>query len=140
MTEENPTNEELEDFFTEEGQWIEEQLKAEDYEDCPVCSQMVECLKHLHNDTQEMLMAADRIQEEIEGEVGKEEAKTLMAISKVWYLLHKEDMLALLQAAHLPNTVMKAHPELAISKMQKRKIRSGKNLRKAAKKRSGRKK
>jgi hypothetical protein len=130
MTEENkPTEEELENFFIEEGQWIEEQLKAEDYEGCPVCSQMVECLKNLHKHLQVVMEETDSLRDE--DAMPTPFMNWFMRYNKKWYLLYKEDMLSLLQTAHLPHKVMKAHPELAISKAKKRKIRSGKNLRKA---------
>ena len=126
--------EDLENFFIEEGQWLEGQLKSEDYEGCPVCSHMVECLKHLHEHLQDIFKATDALQEEDR----KPEAISLMSISKLWYLLYKEDFLEFIRVAHLPDKVMKAHPETAISKGQKRKIRSGKNLRKHARKRARR--
>jgi len=134
-TPEEPINlndyDDLENFFIEEGQWIEEQLKAEDYENCPACDHMVECLKHLHHELQQAMEAADQIKEKS----GETRASGVLNICRVWYLLYKEDFLSFLQAAHEPHKIMKAHPELAISKAQKRKIRSGKNMRKHAKKR-----
>lgn len=124
----------LENFFIEEGQWLEGQIKSEDYEGCPVCIHTVKCLDRLRKHLQDLMEAIDALQDEDR----KPEAISLMNISKLWYLSYKEDMLEFIRVAHLPDKVMKAHPELAISKMQKRKIRSGKNLRKHAKKRARR--
>jgi len=138
MTEEKPTYEELENFFIEEGQWIEEHIKAENYDDCPVCSQIVECLKNLHKHLQVVMEETDSLRDE--DVMPTPFMNLFMRYNKKWYLLYKEDMLSLFQASHLPKKVMKAHPELAISKAKKRniKIRPTKNQRKTARKRNRR--
>lgn len=139
MENEKITDEELESFFIEEGQWLEEQLKAENYEGCPACSQMVECLKNLHKHLQLVMEETDSLREE--DTMPTPFMNWFMHYNKKWYLLYKEDFLSFVKYAHQPDKVMKAHPELAISKMQKKKIRTDKKFRKsqrAARKRNRR--
>ena len=131
-----PTIESIEEFFIEQGNLIEAQLKAEDaYPGCPVCSRGKEVLTSLRRILESSLRTLDserKIEESARGYNDKD-SLTRLKRDLEWYDIAKTALGNMFQAGHATKSVMSSHPDLAVSKTQKRQIRSGKHRKQIAK-------
>jgi hypothetical protein len=137
-----PTIESIEEFFIEQGNLIEAQLKAEDaYPGCPVCSRGKGILESLKRILESSLRTLDSERDAEKDATGDGEAKQDIRINSLnrlkndlaWYDLARTALGNMFQAGHATRNVMSAHPDLAVSKTQKRQIRSGKHRKQIAK-------
>ena len=130
------TIESIEEFFIEQGNLIEAQLKAEDaYTNCPVCSRGKEVLESLRRVLESSLRTLDseRKVEESTREYSNKESLAKLKRDMEWYDIARTALGNMIQAGHATKDVMSAHPELAVSKAQKRQIQSGKHKKQISK-------
>jgi hypothetical protein len=127
-------------FFIEQRNLIEAQLKAEDaYAHCPVCSRTREFLRALGRLLESALQDLDKTREILEdaslNENSTGRAITLARLKRdlEWYDIARTALANLLHAGHNTKDVMSVHPELAVSKTQKRQFRLGKHRKQIAK-------
>jgi hypothetical protein len=125
------TYDQLEEFFIEEGQWLEGQIAEEQqtHQSCPLCSGLPNVFRMLIQAARDALENADSMMEK-----GYSEQRVIGQLlrEKVWYETIKGVINEMFQIGHKPGAIMNAHPELAISKGKRRQIRSGKHKRKMA--------
>jgi hypothetical protein len=126
------TYDQLEEYFIQEGQWLEGQAncEAETYNKCPICSGLPNVFKIMAQAIQGSLEKADKM---LNDGHSSEEAADFLAQEKTWYELTKTITSELVELSHKPEQIMRAHPELAVTKATRRQIKSGKNRRKMAK-------
>jgi len=120
----------IDEAIQEEGEWLEGQVSTElgVYASCPVCKRQQEGLAVLLKNMEEI---AEFLSEN-EDKFSPEAIEAIWLVYNHGYLTAKEFNLQIFKLAHEPHRVMKAHPELAITKGQRRQITSGKNRRKMA--------
>lgn len=129
----------IEAFFIQQGNLIEGQLKAEDaHKNCPVCAAAKEFLASMGKMLESSLRRLDETRKISEHASMAEDstnyavAFALLKRDNEWYDLARTALINLLQSGHKPEGVMRQHPELAVTKHQKREIRSGKHRRQLA--------
>jgi len=135
------TIESIEEFFIDQGNLIEGQLKAENaYPGCPVCSRGKEALTALGRMLESSLKDLDERRQLSQGATFTSDPETdklvLLNILKrdmEWYDAARTMLGNMFQAGHATRDVMSSHPDLVVSKAQKRKIRSGKHKKQIAK-------
>jgi hypothetical protein len=129
------TIESIENYFIGQGNLIEAQITAENvYPSCPVCSKGQRALITLRDALRDSLQTVDKMQAcTDQTPKSPEEILAFLKRDLGWYEIAKMNLGNMLQAGHHTRDIMSAHPELAVSKAQKRKIRSGKHLKQLAK-------
>lgn len=138
-TTEEPTIESIKQYLVDQGNYLEAQIKSEPYEHCPVCAVSKEFMKELCRMIEAMIIDIEERQKLAEGaEFPGPEGGSIVELHNLkrelqWYELSKTAMSHMAQAGHMPERVMRQHPELVVSKAQKRKIRSGKHKKQIAK-------
>jgi len=129
------TVEAIEEFFISQGNLIEGQLKAEDvYKHCPVCAAAKEFLAGMGKMLEASLRTLEVERNAMEATRDYAGIDSLARLKRdvEWYDLARTGLAGLLQAGHIPERVMRQHPDLAVTKHQKREIRSGKHRRQLA--------
>ena len=105
------TVESIEQFFIDEGQWLEGQVEADTgaYKNCPICSQMSNVFMSFAGALEDALEALDKMRDE-----GVDEKLILEFLrrDRAWYLTSKSMALMLFEQSHAPRNVINAHPEL----------------------------
>jgi len=135
------TIEGIEEFFIEQGNLIETQIKSEIYDHCPVCTAATEFLVGLSKMIEDSLKTLDHERDAIRAVAGNDKAEHEIKLNSLfrlkrdlaWYDTARAALANLLQAGHEPENVMRSHPELIVSKTQKRVLRSGKHRKQIAK-------
>ena len=129
----------IEAFFIQQGNLIEGQLKAEDvHKNCPVCAAAKEFLASMGKMLESSLRRLDETRKNSDHAGMAEDSQgyaitlALLRRDNEWYDLARTALVNLLQSGHRPGAVMSQHPELAVTKHQKREIRSGKHRRQLA--------
>lgn len=124
--------ESIEGFFVDQGNLIEAQIKAEEssHISCSVCTAITGFLKSLLVMIEQSLKTVDEMRTNEKPSVA---ILVFLQRDLAWYTMARESLKNLLQAGHKPEIVMKAHPELIITKSQRREFKSGKNKRQIAK-------
>lgn len=125
----------IEAFFIEQGTLIETQLKSEPYDNCPVCSAAKEFLEGLGKMLESSLTILDIERNAQEATRDYQSTDSLRRLKRdlEWYDMARSALANLLQSGHAPERVMRSHPELIISKTQKRTLKSGKHRKQIAK-------
>jgi len=120
------------DDAIDKGQWLERQAEAESqaHTSCPACSKTFSIFKNLAKGLQKSIEYAEKLHD-----LGQHnDALVSLIMSITWCDRAKDAVIDMHACAHEPFNIMKAHPELAIKKSQRRSITSGKHQRKMAKK------
>lgn len=136
---EEPTIESIKQYLTDQGNYLEVQIKSEPYEHCPVCAVAKEFMEELCRMIEAIILGIEERQKLSESaEFPAPEGGSFVELQNLkqelqWYELSKTAMSHMAQAGHMPESVMRQHPELVVSKAQKRKIRSGKHKKQIAK-------
>ena len=123
----------IEQFFIDEGQWIEAQIKAETgaYKNCPVCSQMANIFMSFAGALEDVLKALDKMRDD---KVDEKLILEFLRRDRAWYLTSKNITMTLFEHGHLPRNVINAHRELhslaAAKKLQRSKRSARKKNRK----------
>jgi hypothetical protein len=130
-----PTVQEIEEYFTTQGELIEAQLHdGGAYPNCPVCTHAKQSLEGIVKLLRASLTALDEAKEADfkDGTISTIGAYDRMRTELPWFELAKSIALVMTQAGHIPEKVMNQHPALAISRGQKRVIKSSKHKRQLA--------
>ena len=131
-----PTNQEIEEYFTLQGELIESHLHdGGAYPNCPVCTHAKKSLEEIVGLLQASVLELDKAKEHDlqNGTTSTSGVYDRMRCEIPWFELAKSISLAMAQSGHMPESVMRQHPELVVSKAQKRKIRSSKHKKQIAK-------
>lgn len=117
--------EHIEQYFIDEGQWLEGQGLADNsvYQRCPVCTNMTNIFTSLANLLEESLELLDKMRE---NKVDEKVVLDHMRHQRDWYITSKNISLTLFEAAHRPRNIINAHPELHSLAAAKR-IQNAKN-------------
>ena len=119
----------IEQFLTDEGEWLEGQIAADTgaYKNCPICSQMPEVFRSFAGALQDALEALDKMRDD-----GVDEKLILEFLrrDRAWYLTSKNIAMMLFEQAHAPRNVINAHPELRSLAAAKRHQNSKRSARK----------
>ena len=112
-TAEEPTIDNIEQFLTDEGQWLEGQIQADTgaYQNCPICSLMPDIFKTLAGALKDTLENLDNLRD---SDVVVDDAVLLAMLQRdrAWYLLSKQIAVKLHEEGHAPRNIINAHPEL----------------------------
>jgi hypothetical protein len=133
------TIESIEEYLIDQGNFLEVQIKSEPHKLCPVCAATKAFMEELCRMIADTLRGIEESRRLSEGaEFPDPEGDRLTELHHLkrelqWYELSKVAMSHLVQAGHATRDVMSAHPELVVSKAQKRKIRSGKHKKQISK-------
>jgi hypothetical protein len=130
-----PTIAEVETYFALQAQLIEAQLHdGGAYQNCPVCTHaknsLKEIVKLLRASISNLNEATDT--DRREGTISRLAVHERMLAELPWFELAKSITLAMAQSGHMPAKVMNQHPELVVTKHEKRAMKSGKHRRKLA--------
>lgn len=129
------TVEAIEEFFIQQGNLIEGQLKAEDvYKNCPVCAAAKNFLAKMGAMLEDSLrrLELERNMEEAAHSYTGSDSLDRLKRDNEWYDLARSALIGLLQAGHMPNKVMHQHPDLVVTKHKRRSMKSGKHRRQLA--------
>ena len=133
------TIESIEEYLIDQGNFFEAQIKSELHDRCPVCAVAKAFMQELCRKIEDMLRDIEERRRLSEGaEFQNPEGDRLTELHHLkrelqWYELSKVALSHLDQAGHDTKDVMSAHPDLVVSKAQKRKIRSGKHKKQISK-------
>ena len=101
----------IEQFLTDEGEWLEGQIEADTgaYKNCPLCSQMPDVFRSFAGALQDALEALDKMRDD-----GVDEKLILEFLrrDRAWYLTAKNVAMMLFEQGHAPRNVINSHPEL----------------------------
>ena len=108
---EEPTIENVEQFLTDEGQWLEGQIAADSgaYQNCPICGLMPDIFKTLANALQDTLENLDELRD---ANVAEPIILGMLLRERAWYITSKQIGMRLHEESHAPRNIINAHPEL----------------------------
>jgi hypothetical protein len=110
------TWEDIETFFTEEGEWLEEQIKAEEnspYKMCPACSTALNSLKLLHEGLEDLDKRSYALINKTPETIHDDLSIAFLSRECKWYEASKTILMSMMQAAHTPHLIARVHPDLS---------------------------
>jgi hypothetical protein len=130
-----PTITEVENHFNLQAQLIEAQLHdGNAYEHCPVCAYSrkarEEIMKLLRTSLSDLNEATEK--DRLEGTTSHLVVYRRMIDELPWIGLASSITAAMMQAGHQPNKIMNQHPDLIVTKHERRAAKSGKHKRQLA--------